>query len=368
MRYRLVIEIVMRIIILFILWEYIAMLYRFISSYNINIDIILRMNLDSLAKFILMMISSISALASLLFANITTFIIAIITGSIAEGLIGYGPAYRILIYLILILVLDTIRSFYRDGQERSVGIEMKKMFSGAISLAIIILAMILTAYLSSQYISSLISSTPITHTRLSYAITSSPLYLLAISIAIAIIMYKIILSIFDVTIAYLYPSRQISLRALLNEYDLDIHIIPPLSTLKGLVIASIVAPILYAILYDFILDKTISRLIMDQNILLAIRVFIAIIIFISMGIIFSKLEKGLIYSPKTVLILSIAILLLIYGVGVYNSYVSHKDMIYSILHPDIDILLRYITSIYYNFYVLFLELIDVLPKLFGVAP
>ncbi len=369
MRYRIMLEIVIRVIILFILWEYIAMLYRFVSSYSIYM--LLHMDLDSLAKLILIVISSTSALVSLLFANITTFFIAIITRSIVEGLIGYGSAYRVLIYLSLILILDTIRSFYRDGQERSVRIEMKKMFSGVISLTIIILAIVFTSYLLAQYVNSLTSSIQVTYTRLSFAITSNPLYLLAISIAIAVIMYRIILSIFDVTITYLYPSRQIALKVLLNEYDLDIHIVPPLSSIKGLVVASIVAPILYAIIYNFILDtiiSSISRLAMDQNILFAIRICIAIAIFISMGIIFNRFEKGLIYSPKTILILSVAILLLIYGVGVYNTYISYRDIVQSILHPNIDALLHYITSIYYNFYILFIELIDILPKLFGVAP
>ncbi len=366
MRIRLLIEITMRIIILFILWEYIFMFYRIISSYNIFYYM---HQLDSIVKLSLMIISSILALISLVFANVTAFVLAIVIGSIARGLIGYGPNYRILLYVSSLLLLDTIRSFYRDGQERSVYIEKRKLFNGILILVVMILAIAFTAYLPILYIDSLLKPMYIApNTRLSLAITSSPLYSLAISIAMIIIAYRVIVSIFDIAMLYTHPSRQIALSVLLNEDDIDIRIAPPLSTLKGIIIASVIAPIIYAIVYEFILGRVIANISIDTNIVLFIRAIIAIAIFISMGIVFSRLERGLIYSSRSILLLSISMLLLIYGIGVYSSYISYGDAIYSIFHPDIGSIFPYISSTYYNFYVLFFELIEVLPKLFGAVP
>jgi len=366
MRFRIVLEIAIRIAIAFVLWEYIAKLYNFLMGFDIYM--FMYMDIESKARFIFMSLASIFALASLITANIILFTATIIIGSIAEGLVGSTPIYIVLVYLPIVFSLDTIRNLYRDGQGIGIEIDMKKMVLGAIYTINIVEMSMFIVYLSARYIAILTTPIPVTTSRLAFAVTTNPLYLLAIATAISISLYMITTSIFDVAITYIYPSRQIALKALLNRNDIDINLVPPLSTIKSFIISSIIAPLLYASIYSSILDRIASQYIANQILLLVVRVFIAVIIFISIGIIFNRIEKGLSYNPKTVFLTSVAILLLIYGAAVYCSYTVHRDLIHSFLHPDISMVTQYASSIYNNYYVLFIEFIEIMPKLFGAVP
>ncbi|ADM27687.1 hypothetical protein Igag_0870 [Ignisphaera aggregans DSM 17230] len=366
MRLRIVLEIAIRITIAFVLWEYIAKLYNLLTGFDIYM--FMHMDIESKARFILMSLASVFALVSLITANITLFIATIVIGSIAEGLAGSTPIYIALVYLPIVLSLDTIKNLYRDGQEKGIRIDMKKMVLGAIYTIVIVGVSMFIAYLSARYIATLTTPIPATSSRLAFAITTNPLYLLAIATAISIILYMVTTSLFDIAITYIYPSRQIALKTLLNRDDIDINLVPPLSTIKSFVIASIIAPLLYAAIYSSILDRIASQYIANQILLLVIRVFVAIIIFISIGLIFNRIEKGLSYNPKTIFLTSIAILLLIYGAAVYGSYAVYRDPIYSFLHPDISMVTQYASSIYHNYYILFIEFIEIIPKLFGAVP
>lgn len=362
---RAILNIVPRIALAAILWSYIDLLYRYVSVpiSMFEIQTIIRLAL------------SVLALTSIAIAIITLNGLALSASlpliTLNRGLL---PPINIALYLVVIgalLAVDNVRRYYRLGQERYTVVGARDAVVGALLLVLLFGAVVLSpTLLSLHYIDRLLGSVEAIQLEgFARAVMESPLLLLSISISIGLAMYRIISTAFEVVAVYLFPMQSSGLKLLLSREDVDIFFRPPLKMLMSFIVASVIAPLLYTAIADVFLYRLLEGLYMQSHyISIAVRFSIALILLAIISVLVGRFNINIEFSPKPILVVSATLLLLLYTAGVFVSFTESRDILFALTSPNITFIALKAVDIYREYYMLFLLFIDIVPRLFGVAP
>jgi len=363
---RIALNVAPRIVLIVIFWSYIDSLYRYISSSILSLDL----DIYIIARLLIAIASLASLTIAILFLNSFALAFTLFLAILNRDLI---PSINILLYFVAIgalLIVDNVKTYYRYGQERYVKVKARDVLMGAtILVSLFGLVIIFPSATSYLYINRLLDfALNLNLNSFAKSIVSNPLFLLAISIAIGLAIYRGISTAFEVLTIYLFPSKNSGLRTLLNRDDIDIFFKPPFKTLISIIIASAIAPILYIAIADVLLYKFLEFISLQIYMDMALKSFIAMIIFIAVAFIISRFEINIEFNPKPILVASIAILVALYIAGVFVSFEKTGNIISSLVSPDITYITSKAIDIYREYYAMFILFIDLIPKLFGVAP
>lgn len=362
---RAVLNIAPRAALAAILWSYIDLLYRYVTA---SIPILEIHTVVRLALSILALASIAIAIATLNGFALAASLPLIILNR------GLLPPINIALYLIVIgtlLALDSVRRYYRLGQERYIVVGARDAVVGALLSVLVFGVVVLPpTLLSLHYIDRLLGAVEAIQLEgFAKAVMESPLLLLSISISIGLVVYRVISTAFEVIAVYLFPMHSSSLKLLLGREDIDVFFRPPLKMLISFVVASAIAPLLYIAVADVLLYRLLGSLYMQSPyVSIAVRFFIAITVFATISVLVNRFNIGIEFSPKPVLLVSVSLLLLLYIAGVFTSFTESGDIIFALTSPNITSIALRAVDIYREYYTLFILLTDIVPRLFGVAP
>jgi hypothetical protein len=353
-----------RIVLVAVFWSYIYSLYRYISSFILSLDIYI------IARLLIVIVSLASLTIAILFLNSFALAISLFLSILNSDLI---PSVNILLYFTVIgalLIVDNVKTYYRYGQERYVRLKARDVLMGVTILVLLFgLVVIFPSAISYLYIDRLLDFALNLHLNsFAKSIVSNPLFLLAISLAIGLAIYRGISTAFEALTIYLFPSRNSGLKTLLNRDDIDIFFKPPFKTLISIIIASAVAPILYIAIADVLLYRFLESISLQIYMYIALKSFVAMAIFTAVAFIINRFEISIEFNPKPILATSITILVALYIAGFFVSFEKTGDVISSLISPDITYITSKAIDIYREYYAMFILFVDIIPKLFGVAP
>ena len=244
-----------------------------------------------------------------------------------------------------------------------------------ISIAMLCIGMSILCIAIATYVTQFITAikalgTAIGENHILSLLFSNPVIQIAIALVLIKLFYKLLIEGFDIVSLFLYPSRRVSLNVLTSRQDIDVIISTPLQTLQLIIVSSFVAPPLYAILYSVVfplLKVYLPFVSVLENIVIRAAIAVAIFIFVSLAI--RTISTGLLIgNVKRVLIVSLTMLIAIYGASVLLTLQRVGDIVYALLNPDIDTLSKLIEHIYTSYYLLFFYVLNALLQLIGVAP
>ncbi len=375
MKLRVVFEVIPRLVALLVLWESIDTLLRHGIQWIIGGGLV-SSSITTLLTNALALAASITAVATVATASPLLYTVSLILLALAKSGIGILVSVPSIAGLAVMLFVDHIKGVYREGQSRSVRYPGRALVIALTSLAVLYTGITLLCVSIASYIQQLISAL----TGFSTAIASrspilaiflgNPLIQLAITLLMIKIFYSFLTQSFDIAALYAYPSKKVSLSVLTMREDIDARIEVPLQTLQSIIVASCLAPPVYAVLYDVLLPM-LSVYIPSLSALqtLVAKVGIAIAVFALLTLAVRTISRGfLLGSVKRVLIVSLTLLALIYGAGAAISLHRTGDVVYALLNPDIAALREPIERIYINYYLQFFYIVDLLLKLVGAAP
>jgi len=359
---RIVVEASVRAVFALLLWEQLTHLYNLIRGFSL-----LRFtSVESLLQFALTSASAIAAGIAVAAANLTLLVVSAIILVIAKGFAGASLGLTTLLALSAAFIGDTVRSFYREGEEKYLRIPPRSFVVALLAVSSMLVIAVALASLASRFAEAM-EVTPRVAPGLAGLVVGNPIYRLGIAAAIAAALYKAVTTVFDVVSAFLYPSRQASLSVLLDEESLDIFFSPPLSTIKWVAVSSVVSPLVYAAVYRFPLENLVKSLV-RPGIEEVLSVVVAVAIFVAVTWALVRIERGLAFSPEAAVKGSVAILLALYIASVYASMKSGETLFNSMLRPDLGSIAAAAADIYRAYYSAFFRFVDMLSKLLGVAP
>ena len=372
MRIRILFEAIPRIISLLILWECVDLLLRYGTQIFKGFELLLIAPYSAIMN-ILTLIASIVAIATIVTASPLLYVTSLIILAIAKGSVGILISFQSIVGLIAMLVMDHVKSVYREGQTRCV--KYRQKVSTLISTAMLCVGVSILCIAIATYVTRFITAITVLGTAMGGSsilslLFSNPIVQIAIALVLIRLFYRLLIEGFDIVSLFLYPSRRVSLSVLTSRQDVDVFISTPLQTLRLIIVSSFVAPPLYAILYSVVLpllETYLPFVSVLENIVFRVAIAIAIFILVSLAI--RAMSIGLLIgNVKRVLVVSLTMLIAIYGAGVALTLQRVGDIVYALLSPDIDTLSKLIGHIYTSYYLLFFYILNALLQLIGVAP
>ncbi|MEM4561323.1 MAG: hypothetical protein QW123_00385 [Desulfurococcaceae archaeon] len=278
--------------------------------------------------------------------------------------------------LIALIVLDTIRTVYREGQSESINYgSLSKILLGLILCTSAILLLALTGVLGGVFTTSLITSMSTLH-GLPSLLADHIVFRSVLVIIVVIFLHRVLSNLLEVVSVFALPSKSIAIKTLSSTTDIDVMFRAPLDLLKVIIITSFIAPLIYTVLLDHIIPATVSSL---RSFIPGaalhffseywFRFLIALIVFILSWRIINRItsfyEK---IELKGVLIALVVLLSLIYAVGVYYQYGATGDLVSALFNPNLEIFDSEARRVYIGYYVNFIYFFETISVLAGFAP
>ncbi len=363
---RLLLELAPRIIALLLLWSYIPSLLSIASTFTLYLTLS-----PLIVKPLLTLTVSILAVITIATASPLLYSVTVVLSMVLALYTHSMPSIAIsVVGLVALLALDTLKFTYRPKQVVR-GLDLKRILASIAAIMVVTAALCI---LPSSYVATLVnglvkylSEAPSIVLRL---LGSNPIFVLILSIAITIALYKIVTNIFDIVALFALPSRELALRALTMDKVLKASIEAPLKNLKVLVLASLIAPPLYAVVARVLLPLVVSYVPFLATLLYTKLGTIALIIImylLSIAIV-RPIVTQLSVNPGRVLALSLTLLALIYVSGVVLSLYVTNDLWFSITHPRLDLVGNEMARVYVGFYTQFFYILEDLMRMIGAAP
>lgn len=303
---------------------------------------------------------------------IATAVLTILTGSpyaytlsiVMFALGGGNVGYQYVLPLFVILVFDNLRSTYRRGELASVRVENKRSIIIALTWGLFLMGifaavgLFLGLYVHGLIICFIESSNPLTRT-----IAENIVVRIALFTGLAYVSYKLVSEVGEIIVLFALPSRSISLTELRSSKP-PFVIDAPLSTLRSLIIASVLAPLAYAGV-EKLLDILLPHALNDYyKLLVSMAVFIGVWRLVSLAFKLYDLRV----EPKAILLGVTSVWLIIYLAGVVLSTVSGRSLPDSLTAPDMGGVASIAAETYLEYYVRYISLIEALIYIMGVAP
>jgi len=359
---RIVVEASVRAVFAVLLCEQLTHLYNLVRNFSLPQFTAV----EPLLQFALTSASAIAAGIAVAAANLTLLVMSAIILVVAKGFAGASLELTTLLALSAAFIGDTVRSFYREDEEKYVKTSPRGFAVALLALSSILVIAAALASLASRFVGAM-EATPRAASGLARLVVENPLYRIGIAAAIAAALYKAVTTAFDVASGFLYPSRRAALSSLLDEKPLDIFVLPPLSTIKWIAVSSVVSPLVYAAVYRFPLEDLVKSLV-RPGVEEALSVAVAVAIFVAVTWALVRIERGLAFSPEVAVKGAVAILLALYVAAVYASMKSGETLFNSMLRPDFGSIAAAAADIYRAYYSAFFRFVDMLSRLLGVAP
>ncbi|MEM1611416.1 MAG: hypothetical protein QXQ57_07210 [Sulfolobales archaeon] len=332
-------------------------------------------SLASIVSLILGFIAFLFASITVIKASPLYYAISLLMIALAKNSLGTLASITTITGFAAMLFIDHIKTIYREGQFRSIKYPGRSSIWAVPSLAILLICITLSSLLIAIYISKLVTAIAEPNIFASKNTTltllfENPLVRLGVAIVVILVFYRLIIQSFDILALYIYPSRKVSLAVLTSRQDIDMWIDAPLQTIRILVFSSLLAPPIYSVLYDVIIPSLSQYLPTLSGLYsLAARALAALAIFILLSIAMKAVSEDLLIgNVRRVFLISIVLLVLIYGAGVLLSFRASGEIVYSLLNPDLTTLGRSMERIYSTYYLQFIYIFEIILKLIGVAP
>ncbi|PUA33683.1 MAG: hypothetical protein B7O98_04525 [Zestosphaera tikiterensis] len=372
----LILKVVPRLVALAVLWDSITILTQELPKVTAPQAFIL--SLISTPSNMLLTASSVVAVLTVATSSPTLYVFSVILLAVGRGVLGYAISPSVIAGLALVLILDTLALTYRSGQRTSVRMGGKAFTYGVLSVAFVFLGVITASLFFSQYLTTVVTTilSVSKYSVVKYGVLASlidnPLIKLCVVVLIVLFLYEVIVNVFDTASIYLRPSRKVCLSTLKNRSDIDVVIERPLQTLFTLILASLVAPVIYVFLIDIITPKLVAVLTPLSGFLK--NPYVAAALSLATYALAFALTKPLI-SSLTVeevklrnLTLPATLSLFIYLSAVLISYDRGLTLSQSFLSPDFTTLSNTLYRGYLNFYTSLFYILEIIPKLVGAAP
>ncbi|WP_440059141.1 hypothetical protein ACSU1N_04970 [Thermogladius sp. 4427co] len=266
--------------------------------------------------------------------------------------------------------LDTFFSLYNLNQWGWTYYGAKKFLKSIIQLLLTLSAFLIVslgaAGLATAYFNSM---TNIYTSFLSGIISSSLLYKILLLTFLTIYMLFVVREFFTIFILYAKPNPHLAIQVLGDTGDIDIVFSPVLGSLKTMVVASLFSPLIYQPVYNIVspvLSRYVSFLGEYSSIVLSLA--LALFVWILSVIAIYRLDRLFLDSPLQLLYPSLILLSLMYSGGVYYAYIQYRDLVKSLIAPDFTTWSINAVDAYKNYYLTFYSIIEILPRLMGVAP
>ncbi|MEM0026467.1 MAG: hypothetical protein QXT53_00840 [Ignisphaera sp.] len=357
---RLLLEVLPRIIVAVLLF---SVANTFINTMDLNI---LGNIMRSPVETISLMVSLVLSIVLLVYPTSFIYVLALVSYSVATRLRVSMITPEALLSIGAIAIMDHLKSFYRNRQERFIEIGGRKTIASTFVPVIAVIAIIIAAsLLANAYILSILPQNIAQKTSNSFVreIVVNPIFVLSFSLAIGVAIYRVATALPEVIAIYVGGSREVALKILKSRRDVDVYIGTPLTIVKSLALSALFTPPAYELVSMLILPLQQSSIYANL-----VRGAVATILFTVMGYAMYRLEKPIVLDLKTLLVLSIVTLLFIYVGGVILSYNMYRDVLNALTKPAIGYFMEGISNIYTGFYSDILIFLDGVSKLFGVAP
>lgn len=372
MRMRILFEVIPRIISLLILWECMDFLLRYGTQLFKGFETLL-LTPSSAIMNILTLVASVVAIATVVTASPLLYVVSLTLLAIAKGSAGTLVSFQSIVGLIAMLVMDHVKSVYREEQMKYV--KYRRRVLALISIATLCIGMSMLCIVVATYVTQFIMAMKalgmgVGGNHILSLLFSNPLVQIAIALVLIKLFYRLIVEGFDIVSLFLYPSKRVALNVLTSRRDIDVVISTPLQTLQSVIVSSFVAPPLYAVLYSVVLPL-LKEYLPFVSVLesIVIRAVVAITIFILVSLAIKTISVDLLVgNVKRVLIASLTMLIAIYGASVTLTLQKAGDVVYALLNPDIDTLSKLVERVYTGYYLLFFYVLNALLQLVGVAP
>ncbi len=359
---KLVLEAMPRIVALLVLWDYVPKLLTITSSLYAISSLLEIPNLLALVTSVLAILTIVTA--SPLLYSLT--LILMVISSPQLNIVSIASIAG----LIALLTMDTLRFTYRPRQRVKI-----YGFKGLlISLVPIAVSMIILCSFPAKFVTTIVQGlvsyiiqAPNTILRL---LGENVVFKIVLSIAFTAAIYVLLVEAFDVLALFVAPSKEVSLRALTDRSILNIVVEEPLRWLKSLILASFIAPPLYAVVMRGFLP--LLSVCFPRLYLLIQSKWGSIVLAIATYLLSILLMRGIIkyvhIDPKRTLGASLTLIALIYLSGVALTYVTTWSLMYSLLNPNIKLVSEIMARTYVDFYTQFFYILEDLLRMIGVAP
>jgi len=287
-------------------------------------------------------------------------------------LMDYGSGFQVSIIslagLAILLGFSSLRTGYRDGQERSIKYVDKWGFAKGLAWTIVFpTPLIIISLMLSSYSFTLIQGFVKAETPLMNLLSLNPLVKFSLIMALIIVSYKIIDNLIESAVLFIFPSRKFSLNTLTSRDDIDVLFNPSLGFIRSIILGSILSPFIYAGL-DALITQALrwaGSFITIAFVRALLPYFVFFLASYIIGRAFSSLHRMNAWSTIMVVI---SIFTILYVSGVLYAYYYTGDFLLSLIQPDFHGLIGRIEMVFTNYYVSFFYLIDMVGNLMGFAP
>lgn len=279
--------------------------------------------------------------------------------------------------LYAILALDTAGFTYREGQSRSVRYESSVALAKAITLCLVLLLVYaLPSIFAGYFVLQLVSTLHSSPSLVAKVLAENAVFKLLLVAGVSSLVYTLLSNSTEIISVLACPSKKVAFRSLSNIVDVNVIYKVPLEFAKVLVVVSFIAPLLYVVLFDYVLPLIINLL--DATLPLnlkgvlelwwlkltcAIAVLALSWWFVGQLISFYKELK-----LKGSLIISLSLVLTLYSMAVYYNFSATGDLVHAITNPEFSFLEAGVRRVYYDYYINFIYLLEAVSALMGFAP
>lgn len=280
------------------------------------------------------------------------------------ALSGRSVGFQYVVPILVLLIFDNLRTTYREGELTSIRLESRKSFFTALAWgSVLIVIYVSVGLLIGIYIHGLIMGFIELSNPLTRNIAENIVVRLFLFTTIAYVSYRLVSDMGDVIALFALPSRSVSL-AELRSVKPPFAIDAPLSTLRALVIASVLAPLAYAgveKLVDIMLPNVLNDI---YRLLVSMGALIGVWRVVSLALKLYEFRA----EPRSVLFGATSVWLIIYLVGVVLSITSGRSLLDSLIAPDMGGVASLAARIYIDYYARYIILLEALTYITGVAP
>lgn len=360
-------ELIPRIVSMATLWTFLSVSVSKLLSSPITTLITNLVNIRSILQLLCLAVgigaivtASPLLYASTIFIHILAAFPNITVGSIVIGVTG----------LVIILLLDTIRSTYRRRQLTRYTLSKKSIaFAASISVSLILLCIVLSNSVNA-WLTYFFDSMVAVPNNILAMLGENLVFKTIVALVIIVISILLLSNFFETLALFAYPSKRIALQSLVREEGILVMFSEPLRWLRTLILASLLAPPLYALVQYGILPLIVvyvSELYMYlQNKFAKLAIEIAMLIL--SAILVRKYLDRLFLEPAKAIRIVAGIAVSMYIVASLLTYVNTGDLMYSFTHPSIKALGYAMARVYIGFYVEFIYILNDLVRALGAAP
>ena len=368
---RVVSEVLPRILALVALWSLVANLGTAITSLSTATD------LYQAVKALWSLTISLLALASIGTASPTLFVATVLATAIS-GLSPEPLTRGITIAALLAMMMsDVVKRGYRSSQRGCVRVSTSiwNVLLSLLPLTAIVLAVVLGSGFVTRLVieaSSLVKRA-FASSGMTYIATAlaNPFIEIALIGVLTYVLYRFVSQGFEIAALFAYPPSRLSMQMLLSRSDIDRRISVPLASIRSVILGSIFAPPVYAAVY-YVAVPAIERVApwitrVASNPLTQFLTALALLILLSLAMRSISFER-LWQRPLTLLKVSVAIALTIYGCSVYLAIVHGMPIARAFVEPDLAGFGRIVASTYLGYYSQFIYVVNTVLRLMGAAP